>query len=272
MSKLPCCRSLRPIINAEKRWTRPVVLYLALVSIQSVLSASKGSAILTLLAVVSLLKFDHAASYFRILRLPFVAIITLFAITVYVVGHFLSLEPAEFISLMVARLFLANDGRALVIDWSGYLGIGSSSLFGESFRFYANLVGSPPGHSPLGQLLYSLQFDTTGLVGANTSGTALLIAYGSEIEKILFSIVLAGFAIGIGLVAENPGRWPTLRLALGITLLSLLSQDFLAFQVAVHTLIILSVILILKIIVTRVLRLASSAATSTPTATLIDLR
>lgn len=259
------------LINAEKRWTRPVILYLVIISIQSVLSASKGAAILTFLAVISLLKFGRMRDYFRILRVPTLAVMALFSFTVYFVGQFFSLEPAEFISLMVSRIFIANDGRALAIDWSSYLNSGNSSLFGESFRFYASLIGSPPKHPPLGELLYSLQFDTGGVVGANTSSTALLIAYGGEIEKIAFSIVLALLAMGIGLTAEIPGPRVTIRLAIGIMLLSYLSQDFLAFQVAVHTLVILSVVLFLKTILSRVLKQAALSVTNSHETTLIHL-
>jgi hypothetical protein len=171
---------------------------------------------------------------------------------------------------MAARVFLANDCRALAIDWSTFLGTGYSSLFEESFRFYATLLGSPPTYPPLGQLLYSIQFNTEGMVGANTSSTALLIAYGGEFEKILFSIVLAGLAVGIGLLAATPGRWVMLRFAIGITLLSLLSQDFLAFQVTVHTLVILSAGLLAKAIITSVLQSACQSVTSVHRSTLVS--
>jgi hypothetical protein len=258
------------IINADRRWRGAVVFYLLLVSILSILSGSKGLAILTLLSVVSLLKFDRPGDYFRLLRVPLLAILTVFSLTVYFVGRFSSLEPANFISLMAARVFLANDCRALAIDWSTFLGTGYSSLFEESFRFYATLLGSPPTYPPLGQLLYSIQFNTEGMVGANTSSTALLIAYGGEFEKILFSIVLAGLAVGIGLLAATPGRWVMLRFAIGITLLSLLSQDFLAFQVTVHTLVILSAGLLAKAIITSVLQSACQSVTSVHRSTLVS--
>jgi hypothetical protein len=180
----------------------------------------------------------------------------LFTSTVFIVGKFLSLEPWEMISLMFSRLFLANDGRALAIDWSGYLSHGATSLFRESFRLIATLLGNAPQHPPLGELLYTLQFGTFGLVGANTSSTALLVAYGSDLEKIGFALLLAGTAAGTALVSDvsRHGRLP--KLAIGIGLLSLLSQDFLAFQIWINLLILLWVLAIFKMILSTVIRLA----------------
>jgi hypothetical protein len=246
------------IVNVERRWSGSVVLYLVLISATSVLSASKGGVILTLLAIVSLLKFERARDFLRVLLVPICGAAVIFSVTVYFVGQFLSLEPFEMISLMFSRLFLTNDCRALAIDWSGYLGDQGASLFGESFRLYAALIGNGPKLPPLGQLLYGLQYGTVGMVGANTSSTALLIAYGSDIGKILFTLLLVGTALGIGLLAYIPGRWDVPRLAIGIGLLSLLSQDFLAFQVWINILVLLFVAGLTKAILADILRLASA--------------
>ncbi len=235
-----------------------MVFYLVLTSAISVLSASKGGIILTLLAIASLLKFERARDLFRVLLVPICGAAVAFSMTVYFVGRFLSLGPFEMISLMFSRLFLTNDCRALAIDWSRYLGDSGTSVFRESFRLYATLMGNLPKLPPLGQLLYVLQFGTVGMVGANTSSTALLIAYGSDIGKIFFALLLAGTAVGLALIADIPGRWHLPRLAIGVGLLSLLSQDFLAFQIWVNILVILFVAVLTKTIVAEILRLASA--------------
>jgi hypothetical protein len=246
------------IINNEKRWNRLVVLYLVLISILSVLSGSKGSVLLAMLAIASLLRFERARDYIRVLWGPICATAALFAITVYVVGRFLLLEPSQMVSMMYARLFLANDTRSLAIDWSRYLGSSSTSLFRESFRNFATLIGDAPRYPPLGQFLYSLQFGTVGFTGGNTSSTALLIAYGSDLEKALFTVLLVIGAVAIGLFAEIPGRSDVLRLSIGISLLALLTQDMLAFQLCMNTLVLLFAAALAQAMFVKLLRRASA--------------
>ncbi len=249
------------IINNEKRWNRLVVLYLVLISIDSVLSGSKGGVLLAMLAIASLLKFERARDYIRVLWGPTCGTVALFSITVYIVGRFLLLEPFQMVSMMFARLFLANDTRALAIDWSKYLDSSGTSLCRESFRNLATLIGDAPKYPPLGQFLYSLQFGTTGLAGGNSSSAALLIAYGSDLEKVLFTILLAIAAVAIGLLAEIPGRSDVLRLAIGISLLALLSQDLLAFELCINIFLLLLAATLLQAIFVKLLRRATATGT-----------
>ena len=246
------------IINNEKRWNRAVVLYLVLISIGSILSGSKGSVLLAMLAIVSLLKFDRAHDYIRVLWGPICGTVALFLITVYIVGRFLLLEPSQMVSIMFSRIFLANDTRSLAIDWSKYLDSSGTSLFRESFRSLATLIGVAPKYPPLGQFLYSLQFGTVGLVGGNSSSTALMIAYGSALEKSLFTVLLAIVAVAIGLLAEIPGRSDVLRLAIGISLLALLSQDLLAFELCINAFVLLFAAALARAMFLKLLRRASA--------------
>jgi hypothetical protein len=248
------------VINTERRWRVSVILYLVMISVLSVLSASKGGVVLSICAIASLLKFERIRDTLRLLFVPVCGAAALIASTIYAVGRFLSLGAGDMISLMFARLFLANDARALALDWSGYMGHNTASLFRESFRLFSTSIGNAPQFPPLGELLYTLQFGTTGFVGANTSSSALLIAYGSDIEKGLFALLLAGIAVGTGLLSGIPGRGNVPRLAIGIGLLSLLSQDFLAFQILINILLLLLVAVICAATLTRVLRLASAPA------------
>ncbi len=242
------------VINNTKRWNKLVVFYLITISIISVLSGSKGNVLLSMLSIASLLKFDRARDYIRVLWGPICCIAALFTITVFVVGQFLLLEPSQMIATMYDRLFLANDARALAIDWSSNLGADGTSLFSESFRNVATLIGSPPKHPPLGQFLYSLQFSTVGLQGGNTSSTALLIAYGRDIEKILFTIVIAITAVVTGLITEIPGHSEVLRLSIGIYFLSLLSQDLLAFELFMNILLFMIAAVLVKSAFTKIFK------------------
>ena len=234
------------IVNLEKRWCWPVLRYLLVISLLSILSASKGSAILTLVSILSLVKTKRNRELLRLLWLPIAGVAVLITATVFYVGRFLSVSTSEMISEMYSRVFLTNDCRALAIDWSSQLAASGTSLFRESFRSYAGLLGVPPKYPPLGQLLYSLQFGTGGMLGANTSSTALLIAYGGDLERITFCGFLVCTAVIIGAFATPPTRKDIRRLTVGIFLLSLLSQDFLAFQVVANTLVLLSVSLVFK--------------------------
>ena len=155
-------------------------------------------------------------------------------LTINYVGEFLQLYPGQMVSLMFARIFLVNDGRALAIDLSNVFGGENYSLFRESFRTAASILGNPPANMPLGQLLYSEAFGTEGLLGANTSSTALLIAYGDDVEKIIFLIVLLVILATLYWAVSRSTAHLLPRIAFGLLLLIFLSQDFLAFQLCMN--------------------------------------
>jgi hypothetical protein len=245
------------ILNRQKRWNGIVVLYLLVSAALSLIGGSKGGGILEFLALCSLLRLERIRDYVRLLRFPAIAMVTFFGLTIYYVGSFLTLNPTKIVSLMFSRIFLSNDARALAIDYSGYLNQDSTSLFAESFRFWSSLIGLPPANPPLGMLLYTEAFSTHGFVGANTSSTALLIAYGGDIERIFFSIGLVLSAVGIFLVARTSAQYKIVTLPIGIFLILLLSQDFSAFQVTINLIIMVSFCLLLYTLVRHILISAS---------------
>ena len=246
------------ILNYEKRWNKFVVLYLIIVSVLSLLAGSKGGGIMSIFAILSLLKFREAKEYIRLLRFPLIASVTVFISSIYYLGRFLALDPLQMTSLMFVRIFMNNDARALAIDIGGSQNL---SLFRESFRSLATLLGSPPVNPALGQYLYAQAFNTSGFVGANTSSTALLIAYGGPFEKAMFSVLLCTIAIFVYLLTcvRGRGRHSILRLAIGIELLSLLSQDFLAFQLIGNLLVLAGSLTIVGWLVYRLLLVASNS-------------
>lgn len=247
------------ILNHKRKWDKLVIVYLGIVLVLSVLIGSKGGGVLSIFAILSLLKFPKLADYIKLLWLPFIVIFAGIVSTVYYVGSFLSLDPLQMISLMLARVFLNNDTRALAIDFGS--GSQNISLFRESFRSVATLFGNPPANPALGQYLYAQAFHTSGYVGGNTSSTALVIAYGGAVEKAVFSLLLCAVAVSICRLARIRGNYSIIRLAIGLELLAYLSQDFLAFQVIVNILLIAAVCAIFAIFVRRLL-LAASIPTS----------
>ena len=247
------------ILNCEKHWNKLIIFYLAFVIVLSVLGGSKGGGVLSIFAILSLVKFPRITDYVRLFRLPIISIVIVFVSTVYFLGKFLALDPLQMTWLMFARIFMTNDARALAID------LGDShntSLFRESFRSLAASTGSPPVHPALGQYLYAEAFQSSGFVGANSSATALLVAYGGPVEKALFSIMLCSIAVLIYMVARKRGPGSIIGLTLGINLLWILSQDFLGFQLMANLLILVTFLAILGLITRRLLLVASTSALS----------
>ena len=243
------------ILNLEKRWNKVVVFYLIVVSVLSVASGSKGGGILSIFAILSLLKLPKAKDYARLLRFPLMAIVTFAIATIYFLGKFFSLEPSQMISLMFARIFINNDARALAIDLGDPR---NGSLFRESFRSLATLFGYPPNYPALGQDLYTQAFHTSGFIGANSSSTALLLAYGDTVERFLFSFLLCVIVTVVYFFARRRSYYSIVKLAIGIDVLALLSQDFLAFQLLGNLLILATVLVIMGVLGRRLLFVASN--------------
>ena len=244
------------ILRFKMQWDKWVVGYILLHLVLSILSGSKGGGLILLVGFLCLLRFPNYAVYFRLLRYPLILGVAFVASTIYFVGDFLKLTSSEMMSLMFSRFFLVNDGRALAIDLANTLNNENISLFQESFRAISSAIGSPPLNIPLGQLLYQEAFSTMGMLGANTSSAALLIAYGDALEKTGFFLVLFVCAVFIYLLASKEGKFKMIRLTIGGSLLNLLSQDFLAFQVIVNLLIAGILAIIIFKIVMRIIRLS----------------
>ena len=224
------------IVSRKRSWDRWTALFVGMAMVTSVISGSKGSGLLLLTALLSYVQLPRPGAYFRVLRIPLLVGIAFVSSTVVVVGKFLDLEHSEMASLMASRFFLVNDGRALSIDLASQLDETGTSLMRESFRSASRALGSPPENVPLGQLQYQKAFSTQGLAGANSSTTALLIAYGSSAEKAMFSVLIVVAALLVYHLASLRGEYLIIRLGIGATLLNLLSQDFLAFQVVLNIL------------------------------------
>jgi hypothetical protein len=246
------------IISYKNKWDAWALSYIILMMILSIISGSKGSGLLIVIALVCYVRLPSFKNYLRLLMVPIIFGTIFVLTTVIYVGNFLQIESDQMISLMISRFLLVNDGRALAIDFANQLNQSNISLFQESFRAIASAAGSPPINIPLGQLLYSEAFSTVGLLGANTSATALLIAYGGGIEKILFLITLLIFACIIYRVFRRKGKYSVVRLPIGLLLLNLLTQDFMAFQVTTNILMAIAFAIYLFKLAARALNIANS--------------
>ena len=214
-------------------------VYVLIDIIFSLLSGSKGAAVLNLLSFFSLIDFKQTK---RILILTFLTIIT-FILTILFISTYLSTDAIRFIDLAFNRIFLVNDTRALSIDYYNANADNNTNILVESFRSISDkILNINPDYPPIGQYLYQYFFDVNIFVGGNASATALLISYDSIIGKLIFSIILIILALSIFLLKifiKNK----ILLYSISISLITLLSQDFLAFQI---TFVIIIIYILLK--------------------------
>lgn len=202
----------------------------------SVLSGSKGGIFLWVITVMSLIDYKFfRLNFFQI----FMALITgIFSIylSALVVSNFLNLEFIEFFDIVISRFFLVNDARALALDLRPIFYV-DSTLFSESFRSLAGLLGSEPRNDPLGILLYKEAFFIDGGSGANTSLMALVVYYtapGYSIFPVFTSTMGLFFVFYISKISLGLFQDAVSRLIVAVVwMVAILSysQDFLAFQV-----------------------------------------
>ena len=228
------------IISYREKWDAWALVYVVLTMVLSIISGSKGAGLLVIIALISYVRLLSFKKYLKLMVIPIIFGMAFLQMTVFYVGKFLQIEQHQMLELVYSRIFLINDGRALAIDFENQISRGNVSLFQESFRAIASALGNAPINMPLGQLLYSEAFATEGLLGANTSASALLIAYGDATEKTVFFILLLLFILAIYWVACLKGKYLIVRLGIGSLLLNLLTQDFLAFQVTTNLLLLIA--------------------------------
>lgn len=246
------------IINYRKQWSKPAVIYILSTLALSVISGSKGGGLLSIFAILSLLSIKGNANYMKLIRLPLIALFMLFGLTVYYVGNFMHADAGETIAIMYTRLFYGSDGRALAIDYTGHLNGCSTTLFRESFRFLSSLLGRPPVNPIIGTWLFMQMDSVQSGVGANPSSTSLLIAYGGDYERLIFSIGICFTAIIIFIVIRMHSKYSVILTTLGIMQLFNLSQDFSAFQVCMNILIAVGVVSFIYLLTRNMMAKASS--------------
>jgi hypothetical protein len=254
------------IINRVRRWDKLVLLFLFIMLGSGLLAGSKGGFVLSILALLSLVHIPNIKDYLRFLILPILACVVTIVSTVIFVGKFMLLDTMQMITLMFSRVFLCNDSRALSIDFTNELNRWGISLFQESFRGIFTLIGFPPSNLPLGQMLYQLAFSTQTYSGGNTSSTALIIAYGNEYEKCIFSFCLCMLSVLIFFLVRKSSKYSIPTSAVSLVLITLLSQDFLAFSIIINMLVgfILAYYLWIKIMERVIARISVDRMTNKP--------
>lgn len=111
------------------------------------------------------------------------------------------------------------------------------SLFGESFRSLATLLGSPPHNPPLGLQLYGDLFGELTGNGANASLMALIVYYFPAGYALVPTLLFIGGMLVVYLAFDcickgmRRSSSKVVVLSLAIFAINQMSQDFLAFQV-----------------------------------------
>lgn len=200
----------------------------------STLSGSKGGFFLWIASVFVLVDFSRK----RIMWAPVITGIMLIALalisTSVIISEMLNITPIEFIELSAARFFLNNDARALAFDMRN----GAPQIFdllASTFRGVFMFFGYVPEDPPLGILLHDRLFGFSSGSGANASLIALITYYSIE-GYALFATLIACFVLilvylCIVSVRErvNYPMHKSIVTVIGLLLVQIFSQDFLAF-------------------------------------------
>ena len=220
--------------------TPGVTGYAVIVSVFAIstLSGSKGVFFLWLASTLSLIDYRNL----RIRLISFIAgVITVaaaFVVTANFMSEILGISGVEFAKLGIARFFLNNDARALAFDYGGTTEQ-LSELLSASFRFFSIRLGYEPLDPPIGFLLHEKLYGISTGTGANASLIALVVYY-SMPGFALFPAIIAcvslavvySSVVGFRRMVVGPIRKGAVTI-IGITLVQMFSQDFLAFQLLV---------------------------------------
>ena len=201
----------------------------------SVLSGSKGTVFLWMIATLSMVDFKNFRFRpFQIISAALLGMSALYA-SALVVSNFLNLEPSQFADTVLSRFFLVNDARALAIDLRPLLYI-DSTLFSESFRSLGGFVGLEPRNDPLGVLLYKDALSVSDNSGANTSLMALIMYYTAPGFAVIPIVISTGGIILVFIMQNKSTKMftnPNIKLiitSMWTAIIMTYSQDFLAFQ------------------------------------------
>lgn len=222
-------------------------------SATSILSGSKGGFVLWIITILALIDYEKAKIKTITVALAFIGMLSLVMILAIVVSDFLGISMEDFFNLAFSRFFLNNDARAMAFDLRPLQVPSGVGLLNESFRSLSSLFGSPPRNLPLGVELYDSYFGPSGGAGANASFVALAIYYtapGLAVLPLLVAALGALLLFHLQTLAVRAMSTAFSRFALlsvSAVVFSLLSQDFLAFQLVAP----LTVVLILTFLILR---------------------
>lgn len=226
-------------LSTKKKISPIVICICVFIFVLTVLSGSKGAFFIWLFQLFSLV--DYSRVKFRPSMLVFLGVffLSLLSISVVVISDFIGITYDQFADLVFSRFFLVNDARALAFDQRGLFSNVEYSFVSESLRSLSSLFGIYPKLNPLGVYLYEGMFGDATDTGANSSFIALATYFSTPGATILnvflfgwVPVVIYCFSQIMQVVVQSP----LLRLYICSSLPPLLwifSQDFLAFQLLI---------------------------------------
>lgn len=237
-------------ISTNKKITPIVICICVFMFALTVLSGSKGAFFIWLFQVLSLV--DYSRVRFRLPLVVFLGVFfcTLLFISVFVISNFIGITYEQFADLVFSRFFLVNDARALAFDQRGFFSNIQYSFVSESLRSLSSLLGFYPKLPPLGVHLYDNIFGIAVDTGANSSFIALAIYFSSEGATISNVLLIGWVPIVVFLflqIIKSVVQAPMIRLFIYSMLPPLLwifSQDFLAFQLLIPSVVFLFILLL----------------------------
>lgn len=202
----------------------------------SLVSGSKGGFFLWLLAILALVDYRAVRFKVHLVVAALTVVGTAFVITVNVVSDFFGIPPLDLVNVAFNRFFLTNDARALAFDLRSSPAADASFL-SESFRSLSTLLGAAPVNPPLGIYLFEESSGVSTGSGANASLLALIVFYTLTGYVMLPAIIAILSTVLLYLLFSrvrklmNQASSALCITVCGLSLLLLVSQDFLAFQV-----------------------------------------
>lgn len=214
--------------------------YVAVVSVftMSTLSGSKGLSFLWLASTLALIDYRQLRIRLMPVIVGLIGVAVAFVVTANIMSEILGISNIEFAELAVARFFLNNDARALAFDYGGTTDQ-LSELLSASFRFLSVRLGYEPMDPPIGFLLHEALFGIPTGTGANASLIALITYYSAQgfslipvLVACLGLAIVYGCIVGFRRIVFCPIRKRAVTI-IGLTLVQMFSQDFLAFPLIV---------------------------------------
>jgi hypothetical protein len=161
----------------------------------SVASGSKGVFFLWILMVLALIDYRKINLKYANIILYITSLVILLIISFITISEFIGIEIESLLELVLNRIFLTNDARALAFDMRKPPEYDYIFLV-ESFRSVSSLLGMSPKNDPLGILLYDQGLNIGGGIGANASYIALATYYSTEGYVLVPSLIgIAGLIL-----------------------------------------------------------------------------
>lgn len=258
---LPFLAKLVSVQIGQSAKSDRLILYNIIVLVfSSILSGSKAGFVFWFLMFIALLDRESMKRCFKsfVPWIVFVPVVGLIAYVVHNLANQLAIPVDDVIQLLISRFLLNNDARALafsvVPESQGWF-----EFLTNSFRGYSSKLGIPPADPPLGNLLYSEYFGPSFAInGANASLTALVLFYLGVLQGwvVLATIALFSFLIiiffRVALKVKYMGDQVRLIfLCFGVSIVKLMWQDFLAFQLVLNILIVFMLVFFVAVLVKR---------------------